>query len=109
MKSNEMHDSLPEAETKKFFSNSLAECWPSDGTDPDRIRKDIVKLQEQLKLAEKSQAVTNLIRERGWGMYDVSDDVERSPDFDCCPFFVGTSEEYGNLMIDINKENESHG
>jgi hypothetical protein len=62
---------------------------------------EIVFHQRKLELLKEKQAVITLIKMNGWQDYDVSDWTENDGGHKLHMTFIGTQEEYDNLMLEL--------
>lgn len=118
MKFEQLHEGLPEKEIRDFFSTQLegassykkAEYPPRNPTDSPKeetlklLEIDLENLQKRIKEYKRLVAVENLVKNKGWQDWDVSDETGTIYG-DCYYNFIGTEEEYNNFISKI-KNNE---
>jgi hypothetical protein len=119
MKSTEIHNGLPEKEIRDFFAKSMSgmfdkECANKkveisyDRTNPFdwSIKNDeaqIVVLKRNIELAHQKIALHDLLKDKGWDEWDVSDYTFNDSGFKLHLSFIGTKEEYDQIMIKLQK------
>lgn len=94
-----------EKELRCFFSKESEDAYVNSGYTENvgRLETQIKELQRQLEHAKKYVALKTLISERGWSLWDVSDEIPYT-NGKFYPF-VGTETEY-NLLIDRLKQEQ---
>ena len=117
MKDTEIHNNKTNARIRDFLSLSLVRIFdeecnnrkpailhdydnPIDWAVHD-CKLDIAHYQRKLELLEQKQAVIKLINMNGWKEFDVSDYVEKDSAFKLKMSFLGTEDEYYNLMLEL--------
>jgi len=116
-KESEIHNGLPLKEVRDFLSESLrknieyeysknSENFTYRSDDPIKtaihsLENDIERLKMRVHLLKEREAIITIMSMNGWNEYDVSDHtrIENGNKFHLP--FVGTEEEYNNLMKEI--------
>lgn len=121
MKNNNIHDHLPKAEVRDLISKGFVDCINDEAQLMRRHDRyegkplDVqVKLAQQrydeaktkLELAKKRQALGIITEIMGWDEFDVSDETIGEYDKHLMSF-IGTQEEYDQLIITIDDEKDS--
>lgn len=123
MKSTEIHNGQPEKEIRDFFAKSFSEMFdkecankkveiPYDRTQPFEwsIKNDeaqIVVLKRNIELAHQKIALLSLLKDKSWGEHDVSDYTLNDSGYKLHLSFIGTTEEYENLMVKLEEERKN--
>jgi hypothetical protein len=123
MKSSEIHNGLPEKEIRDFFAKSMSEMFdkecankkveiPYDKTNSFdwSIKNDeaqIVVLKRSIELAHQKIALHGLLNDKGWEEHDISDFTINDSGFKIHLSFIGTTEEYENIMLKLEEEKEN--
>ena len=119
MKDIDIHNGLPEQELRDFFSQELVKSWVSEihnkksvprynEADPIQwaigdAEADIQYHKKRLEILKQRHALFTLIKERGWKEHDVSDYVLNLYAMEMKMSFIGTDDEYNNLMKKLEK------
>jgi len=115
MKNSQIHEGLPNKEIRDFLSlgivksyanyyNRLNEPLPNTNTLKGfdwtiaRIKRDIKMLNIELDHVNELKSIQYIIKNQGWAEYDVSDETIKDLDYSLHMNFIGTEEEYNNLM-----------
>jgi hypothetical protein len=123
MKSSEIHNGLPEKELRNYFANALSETFdknmtnqkveiPYDKNHPFdwSIKNDeaeIARLKRNIEITYQKIALISLIKERGWEEHDISDYTTNDTNHKLWFSFIGTKEEYDELMVKLEIEKEN--
>lgn len=117
MKNNEIHQGLPNKEVRDFLSEQLTDSRystpPQEEMPPpssmDNLDWAILSAERtrnlaanQLEYLKRTKAVYILMKKMGWTEWDVSDETTRVGEHWLS--FLGTEEEYNNLIKQIENE-----
>ena len=93
MKNEDKHCGLNDAHIRDFLAQQLRYGYRGEVI---AINKHIAKLKENLKVAKRSEAAAQLIEDKGWERFDVSEEIQ---DYSPKTYFafIGTNEEYKAL------------
>lgn len=94
MKNAAIHSILHESEIRDFLAKNVSKGY---GTSVKLIEEKIKALQEELEVAKREEAALELIKAKGWEVFDVSDEISDYLYQDYSPF-VGTKEEYESIF-----------
>lgn len=106
MKDVDIHNNFPDKELRDFFAEQI-------GSYPSRVEADltgltgidatialgeaeVVNAQNALKMLKRHKVIGELMADKGWGEFDVSDCIEKTLPYWKC--FIGTQEEFDELM-----------
>lgn len=122
MKNSEIHNGLPEKELREFLSNALVKNLtleinarkidvPYNAKVPyDRDIKDIeqqiVFLNKKLELIREKSSLLHIIAIKNWDDFDISDETTNDLPYRYSRSFIGTKDEYEQLLLKIKKEKE---
>jgi choline kinase len=120
MKNSDIHNGLLEWEVRKLIAHELETIHNMDmenqivkvpydredvwGYVVQDCKNQIKFFQERMKIAELRKGLSMLIAMRGWEEFDVSDVTVRNPGQNYYQSFIGTSEEYDELLEKIENE-----
>jgi hypothetical protein len=123
MKSTEIHNGLPNKEIREFLSKSMSEIFDKECNNKkaeipyDResslewaikdAEAQIVMLKKSIEIIHQKIALRSLITEKGWDEWDVSDYTVNDSGFKLWLSFIGTKEEYDELMVKLEEEKEN--
>jgi len=125
MNNTEIHNDLPEKDFRDFLTKSLADNYlkrieigndtkykyiykvtdsPILGLDQviTNHERDLEKVTLEIATYKADRAVHEIIKIKGWTEHDVSDYVVKDYD-DWYLSFIGTEEEYENLLLELEK------
>lgn len=116
MKNSEIHKNKPNAVIRDYLSLSLVKIFELECLNRREIvnysndamawaikdcENEIVFHHRRLELLKEKQAVITLIKMNGWQDFDVSDWTENDTGHKLHMTFIGTQEEYDNLMLEL--------
>jgi len=120
MKNSEIHGGLKQKDIRDFLSRSLRNFMERlidnsknvviPYTDEpyvyaiQKAEQDIKSLTEQIEIYKGIQASLRLIKMNGWDEFDVSDETEKDKGTKLKMAFIGTQEEYEQLLETIKNE-----
>lgn len=123
MKSSEIHNGLERKEIRDFLSKSMSEMFekecsnkkpenPYDGFNPLEwaIRDaegEVIRYKRVIDLLHQKIALRSFVTERGWEEYDVSDYTVNDSGFRLHLSFIGTKEEYYQIMVILEEEKKN--
>lgn len=106
MKNKDIHNGFDDKLVRDTLGNILLEADREGlGHSSDYLKHQIAQLQEELKLSEQREAARILIEKLGWHEHDVSDEVE-DYHYENYFSFIGTWEEYAELIKEMKGENK---
>lgn len=63
-------------------------------------------LKEKIAILNERSAILSIIKKEGWKEFDVSDETKKDHNYTLWMNFIGTEEEYANLIESIDRESE---
>jgi hypothetical protein len=122
-KSTEIHIGLSDKEVRDFLSKSMSEMFDKECTNkkPENpydgknslewalrdAEGEVIRYKKVIEFLHQKIALRSLIIERGWDEHDVSDYTINDSGFRLHLSFIGTTEEYENLMVKLEEEREN--
>lgn len=103
MKNQHIHKGLDKSEIRDFLGKRIFKGLSVHS--PQYIKKQIKELQEELILAQQEEAIITITKLIGWNGFDISDEIE-DYSTDTYMNFVGTEEEYQDLINKIKEKKE---
>jgi len=115
MKNSEIHNGLPEKEIRDFLSLSLVKAFEDEcnnkketipyGGNPQHNFQWAIKdteaqikyMQRCLEILKTKEAVIQLIINKDWEEFDVSDETTKDTSYRIHMSFIGTKKEYEEL------------
>ena len=95
MKCENIHSKFEDGDVRDFLSKNVGFGYEGE---VDYIQSLIYKLEAELEVAKKSQAVMSLIKGKGWRLFDISDEVENYSK-ERYFSFIGTDKERDDLAL----------
>ena len=106
MKNSDIHNHLSKKEVRDFLGKQLVHCYRNGAmTDTAWLESKIKEYQSSLDLAYQYNAILKLIAGQVWQEWDVSENVPYDSESYFC--FIGTAEEYEDLLKRIEAEDEN--
>lgn len=119
MNCTDIHNSFDNKEVRDFLSKSIVNTYekeflnnnrsniPIDDDDAwmrsiAKCKDNILFHQKLLEILEERGAVMRLMGNIGWNEFDVSDMVRNNTGKKLCMCFIGTQDEYDELVKDFN-------
>ena len=105
MENNNIHKEFANKEIRDFLAQELRDVRMQGLVDSEYAQKQIYTFQKLLIIAKKYEAVLVLIKEKGWDDWDISEHLHYNSKT-YFPF-VGTEEEYNELIEIIETEEDN--
>ena len=106
MQNSEIHNGLENNEVRDFLGKELHLCRMNGGCNSEEYIKmlelQIIEAKIRIDVCKRLTALSQLINFKGWSEFDISDRIYYNKST-YIPF-IGTQEEYDNLIVKINKE-----
>jgi hypothetical protein len=120
MKNSEIHNSLDKKEIRDFLSIGLVQLFEEEKKNKrdciffdngDMLEwgiKDaeahIEYFKKYIEISKSKQAIIRLIKMNNWQEFDVSDETQKDLSHSLALSFIGTEEEYKNLLKQIKNK-----
>jgi len=114
MKNSEIHDGLNQQELRDFLSIAIVKNYQQKLDNKKLIvscrlsstfewviedcKNEIEFQNKRLQLLKEKQAIITLIKMQKWDEFDVSDETEKDLKYALKISFIGTQQEYNDLM-----------
>ena len=115
MKNSKIHNGLEKSELRDFLSLSIVKNWDAtcknskerpEISNNESITEWAIKdcenelkyLSKKLELLKEKQAIITIIEMNGWQDFDVSDETEKDLKYSSWLNFIGTEDEYNELL-----------
>ncbi len=102
MENKDIHNWLSDKEIRDFLGKELNKSHVLASIE--FLEQEIKKLQEMLEKRKRYLVVQSLISEKGWNDFDISDEISYNSET-YFPF-IGTLDEYDELIAKIESEKE---
>lgn len=99
---NKKHDGLEQKEVRDFLAKEFREAWFLGSTSVKYAQEQYEKAKKQLEDAKRCEALEQIIKNQGWGWFDVSEYERYFKDeyFD----FIGTEKEHKQYIKNTSGE-----
>jgi len=120
MKNSKIHDGLENKEIRDFLSLQMVKANEelfknNENRKPSPYREDafeqaitmtereLERLTKHLEVLKTQKSILTLIKNQGWLEFDVSDETTKDLPYTLKMNFIGTQQEYDNLLKTLNK------